>query len=219
LNKYDGHEDDEAIHLATRHFAVPSFAYSCPACYSTNSIHAIDCRFEGTPWAEIETAYTDIIIVLSRAPQSQESLADAIPHTWGDLHRQALQRLRREERLAERNGILRLRTTAEFTEYVSKPSREPMRTIYTQGSVPGCHDNAVFALIAWYEMVGLPWDETKENVIQWLTDSGTWARGGFEESSPAELVNNKQHVYDAGYGWREKAESAKRIIERHHTTG
>ena len=90
-----------------------------------------------------------------------------------------------------------------------------MRTLYRRGSVPGCHDNAVFAMIAWYEMVGLSWAETRENVVEWLHDSGAWARGGFEESTPGELVDAKRHVYESGYGWKEKAEAAKRVIERH----
>jgi hypothetical protein len=64
-------------------------------------------------------------------------------------------------------------------------------------------------------MVGLSWAETKENVVTWLEDSGTWDRGGFEETSPSELVEKKRHVYEAGYGWKEKAESAKRVVDRH----
>jgi len=64
-------------------------------------------------------------------------------------------------------------------------------------------------------MVGLDWPETRENVIDWLHESGTWARGGFEESSPEELVDTKQHVHEEGYGWKEKAVAAKRVIDGH----
>jgi hypothetical protein len=70
-------------------------------------------------------------------------------------------------------------------------------------------------MIAWYEMVGLSWSETKENVAEWLRASGAWDRGGFEESSPEELVESKRHVYEEGYGWKEKGQAAKRVIERH----
>jgi hypothetical protein len=69
-------------------------------------------------------------------------------------------------------------------------------------------------MIAWYEMVGLSWAETRERVIEWLEESGAWDRGGFEESSPAELVDKKRHVYESGYGWKEKASAAKRVIDR-----
>ncbi|MFC6726464.1 hypothetical protein ACFQE1_19275, partial [Halobium palmae] len=125
-----------------------------------------------------------------------------------------LDQLRHEQRVVDDGGALRLLTAAEFKERVSEPTSEPMRTLYREGSYPGCHDNAVFAMIAWYEMVGLSWAETKENVVEWLEDSGAWARGGFEEATPATLVESKRHVYEAGYGWKEKAESAKRVIER-----
>jgi len=81
--------------------------------------------------------------------------------------------------------------------------------------VPGCHDHAVFAMVAWYEMVDLSWQETKENVVTWLRESGTWDRGGFEESSPEALVESKRHVYDAGYGWKQAGQEAKAVIDRH----
>jgi hypothetical protein len=69
-------------------------------------------------------------------------------------------------------------------------------------------------MIAWYEMVGLSWEETRTNVVEWLRESGAWDRGGFEEATPEELVDGKRHVYEAGYGWKEKAAAAKRIIDR-----
>jgi len=106
-------------------------------------------------------------------------------------------------------------TAAEYAEQVSEPSIEPMATIYEHGSVPGCHDNAVFAMIAWYEMVDLSWPETKDNVVTWLRESGAWDRGGFEESSPEELVESKRHVYESGYGWKQAGQEAKAVIDRH----
>jgi hypothetical protein len=69
-------------------------------------------------------------------------------------------------------------------------------------------------MIAYYEMVGLTWPETRENVVDWLRESGTWDRGGFEESSPEELVTKKRHVYEQGYGWKQAAREAKAVIER-----
>jgi hypothetical protein len=195
---------------------VPQFEYPCPDCRSTSSLHASECQFEGTPWSVVEKAYTDIIVELTAGPIDRELLPTVVDGEWSALHNSALERLMRDERVTERNGIVRLRTAEEFREEVSEPTREPMRTIFQQGSVPGCHDNAVFAMIAWYEMVGFSWRETRENVIAWLERSGAWARGGFDETTPAELVDDKQHVYDAGYGWKEKAQAAKRIIDSHH---
>ena len=192
---------------------MPRFSYPCPGCRSTNSLHGADCRFEGTAWAEVERAYVDLLSRLSASPLREDDLRAAVE--WSPLHEAALRQLKHEERLTARNGVLRLRTAAEYREEVSEPTVEPLRTIYEYGSVPGCHDNAVFAMIAWYEMVGLSWAETKENVVAWLRDTGTWERGGFEEASPEELVEKKRHVYEAGYGWKEKAASAKRVIERH----
>ena len=195
---------------------VPQFDYPCPDCRATSSLHDADCEFEGRAWPEIERAYTDIVAEWTAGPAAEPALYDATDGEWGALHRAALDRLRRDERVTERNDVLRLRTATEFREQVSEPTREPMRTLYRRGSVPGCHDNAVFAMIAWYEMVGLSWAETRENVIEWLEDSGAWARGGFEESTPGELVDTKRHVYESGYGWKEKAEAAKRVIERYN---
>ncbi|WP_129114264.1 DUF7474 family protein [Halegenticoccus tardaugens] len=193
---------------------MPHFAYPCPGCRTTNDLHGADCRFEGTPWPEIEKAYTDVVALLSAGPRSERDLRRGVHGEWGALHAAALDRLRTEQRVTEEDGSLRLLTAAEYKEHVSEPTREPMRTIYLKGSVPGCHDNAVFAMIAWYEMVGLSWAETKENVVSWLEESGSWARGGFEEASPEQLVESKRHVYEAGYGWKEKAQAAKSLIDR-----
>jgi hypothetical protein len=193
---------------------VPRFEYPCPDCRTTNSLHGVDCRFEGRPWTDVEKAYVDLVAVLSGGVRAESDLREAVHGDWSGLHAAALSRLRRDGRIEEANGRLRLLTAEEFREAVSEPTSEPMRTIYQRGSVPGCHDNAVFAMIAWYEMVGLSWPETRENVVRWLEDSGAWDRGGFEEPSPEALVEKKRHVYEAGYGWKEKAEAAKRIIER-----
>lgn len=194
---------------------MPRFDYPCPDCRTTNSLHEAGCRFEGTSWPRIEKAYVDVIAALSTRPHEPDALREVVHGDWGRLHAAALDQLEHEQRVRERDdGRLELLTAAEYRDLVSEPTREPMQTIYREGSVPGCHDNAVFAMIAWYEMVGLSWAETKENVLEWLRESGTWDRGGFEESSPEELVEKKRHVYEQGYGWKEKAQAAKRVIER-----
>ena len=194
---------------------MPRFDYPCPDCHSTSSLHDAGCRFEGRSWQDLERAYVDQLSVLAAGAREEDALRDAVAE-WTGLHEQALSHLRRTGRVQpDTNGRLELLTAEEYREQVSEPTSEPMRTLYRRGSFPGCHDNAVFAMVAWYEMVGLSWPETRENVVEWLEESGTWARGGFEESSPQELVDSKRHVYEAGYGWKEKAQAAKRVIDRH----
>ncbi|MFB6221470.1 MAG: hypothetical protein ABEH90_08535 [Halolamina sp.] len=194
---------------------MPRFDYPCPDCHTTSSLHDAGCRFEGRTWQDLERAYVDQLSVLAAGARDEDDLRDAVAE-WTGLHEQALAHLRRTGRVQpDTNGRLELLTAEEYREQVSEPTSEPMRTIYRRGSYPGCHDNAVFAMVAWYEMVGLSWPETRENVIEWLEESGTWSRGGFEETSPGELVDKKRHVYEAGYGWKEKAQAAKRVIERH----
>ncbi len=195
---------------------MPRFSYPCPGCRTTNSLHEPDCRFEGTPWPTIEKAYIDCLAVLTVEELTEKALRDAVDSEWSDLHTAALATLKSLNRIDQADdGSLRLLTAAEYAEQVSEPSIEPMATIYEHGSVPGCHDNAVFAMIAWYEMVDLSWPETKDNVVTWLRESGAWDRGGFEESSPEKLVENKRHVYEAGYGWKQAGQEAKAVIDRH----
>jgi len=195
---------------------VPRFSYPCPGCRTTNSLHEPDCRFEGTPWPTIEKAYIDCLAVLTAEELTEEALRDAVDSEWSDLHTAALATLKSLNRIEQADdGTLRLLTAAEYAEQVSEPSIEPMATIYEHGSVPGCHDNAVFAMIAWYEMVDLSWPETKNNVVTWLRESGAWDRGGFEESSPEKLVESKRHVYESGYGWKQAGQEAKAVIDRH----
>jgi hypothetical protein len=195
---------------------VPRFSYPCPGCRTTNSLHELDCRFEGTAWPTIEKAYTDCLAVLSTRELTESALRDAIHGEWGELHKAALETLKQTSRVdQESDGTLRLLTAAEYKELVSEPTTEPMATVYEYGSMPGCHDHAVFAMIAWYEMVDLSWAETKANVVDWLVESGAWDRGGFEESTPQELVEGKRHVYEAGYGWKQAGREAKAVIDRH----
>jgi len=195
---------------------VPRFSYPCPDCRTTNSLHELECRFEGTAWPTIEKAYTDCLAVLSTGDCTEPQLRESVHDEWGELHKAAVETLKAISRVEQADdGTLRLLTAAEYKELVSEPTIEPMATVYEHGSVPGCHDNAVFAMIAWYEMVDLSWAETKANVVEWLETSGAWDRGGFEEASPEELVENKRHVYEAGYGWKQAGREAKAVIDRH----
>jgi hypothetical protein len=186
--------------------------YPCPGCRTRTSLHEPECQFDGTPRPGIEKAYTDVVAVLAGGPKDEDALRTAADE-WDPLRIAALNALQRERRVEERDGQLELLTPAGFREAVTDAAQDPIRTIQEKGSVPGCHDNAVFAMIAYYEMVGFSWEETRDRVVEWLETTGTWARGGFEESTPEELVESKRHVYDEGYGWREKAEAAKRVID------
>lgn len=191
------------------------FAYPCPGCRSTNNLHDPECRFAGRPHHEVEKAYTDVIAVLSARPTARDELPAAVHGEWSALHAAALSTLETADRVDEtEEGSLELPPSGQRRERLRVPDQEPMRTIYQQGSVPGAHDNAVFAMISYYEMVGFAWSETRDLVVDWLKESGTWDRGGFEEASPEELVDRKRHVYETGYGWKEKARAAKSVIDR-----
>lgn len=190
------------------------FDYPCPDCRSRNNLHEPGCRFADNDRAGIEQAYVEVLAPLSCEPMSESSLHDAVER-WSPLHKNALDRLIEDHRVKENEaGLLVVVPPEERKERLRVPTYDPLSTIYEKGSVPGCHDNAVFALVAFYEMVGFTWPETKRLVIEWLHESGTWARGGFDESSPEELLESKRHVYEAGYGWKEKAKAAKAVISR-----
>lgn len=189
--------------------------YRCPGCRTTSNLHDPGCDFEGVDRAHVEKAYTDLLASLSaRSYADAEDLRADVPERWSGLHAAVLSRLRSDQRVVEEDGELRLLSPEEYKERVSRPTFEPLATIYEKGSVPGAHDNSVFAMVAFYEMVGLSWEETRENTVEWLLNSGTWSRGGFEEATPEELVDSKRHVYEAGYGWKQAATEAKAVIDR-----
>lgn len=189
--------------------------YRCPGCRTTSNLHDPDCDFEGTDRRHIEKAYTDILAPLSaREYDDEDALRETVPDRWSGIHSAALRRLKSDQRIVEEGGSLCLLEPDEYKDRVSRPTFEPLQTIYDEGSVPGAHDHSVFAMVAFYEMVGLSWAETKENTIEWLHESGTWDRGGFEEASPEKLVESKRHVYEQGYGWKQAATEAKAVIDR-----
>jgi len=188
--------------------------YRCPGCRTTSNLHAPGCEFEGTDRRHIEKAYIDILGSLSAREYDEDGLREAVPERWSGLHTATLERLKSDQRVVEEDGTLRLLPPGEYKDRVSRPTFEPLQTIYEKGSVSGAHDHSVFAMVAFYEMVGLSWEETRENTIEWLQNSGTWERGGFEEATPEELVETKRHVYEEGYGWKQAATEAKAVIDR-----
>ncbi|MFQ3284460.1 MAG: hypothetical protein ACI9TI_001692 [Natronomonas sp.] len=189
--------------------------YRCPDCRTTSNLHDPGCEFEGTDRRHIEKAYTDLLGALSaRTFPDEDALREAVPERWSGLHAAVFGRLRSDQRVVDEEGSLRLLAPDEYTDRVSRPTFEPLKTIYENGSVPGAHDHSVFAMVAFYEMVGLSWEEARENTVEWLQESGTWDRGGFDESSPEKLVDSKRHVYEQGYGWKQAATEAKAVIDR-----
>ena len=192
---------------------MPRFEYPCPDCRTRTNLHEAGCDFDGVRWTDIEAAYVDILTHLSQASLSEGRLRETVDD-WDQLHARTLSRLQRDQRIDEADDGLTLLTAEEYKERVTHPTMEPLQTIYEEGSVHGAHDNAVFALVAFYEMVGLSWAETREQMLTWLEESGTWARGGFEEASPEELVDSKRHVYERGYGWKQAGREAKAVIDR-----
>ena len=189
--------------------------YRCPDCRTTSNLHDPGCEFEGTDRRHIEKAYVDLLGALSaRTFPDEDALREAVPERWSGLHAAVFGRLRSDQRVVDEEGSLRLLAPDEYTDRVSRPTFEPLKTIYENGSVPGAHDHSVFAMVAFYEMVGLSWEEARENTVEWLQESGTWDRGGFDESSPEKLVDSKRHVYEQGYGWKQAATEAKAVIDR-----
>lgn len=203
----------------TRVAAAGAMQYSCPSCRATSGsvrlIHEHDCKFAWADADEIELAYIDILGALTAEPHTRIELVQALPEDreWGPLHTGVLDRFQREGRVEKTGDEMELKTPAEIREEQEVPSHSALRTIYEHGSVSGCHDNAVFALVSYYEMVDYSWAETKALVVQWLEESGAWDRGGFEETRPADVVEKKRHVYEESYGWKEKAKAAASTIQ------
>lgn len=150
---------------------------------------------------------------------TREELRETIDGPWDELAESSVRMLVRDSRIeiTEEHGTDRLELIPpdEIADRI-EPVDEPLRTVYEYGSVPGAHDNSVFAMVAYYSSKGLSWEDTRRQVRNWLEESGTWERGGFEEPSPDALIEDKRHVHEEGYGWLEKATAAKRVIDNSH---
>lgn len=190
-----------------------SFDYPCPACRTTSNLHEGDCQYSDEERDRIEAAYTEILANLSKTKEPTKKTNLIQGSTFTALYEDCLQLLQLRRRVVEEDGMYRLLDEEERKDAASEPPMDPIKTIYDRGSVDGAHDNSVFAMVAYYEMIGLSWEETKERTIEWLNESGSWERGGFAEKSPEEVLAKKRHVYEEGYGWMEKATAAKRVID------
>lgn len=188
------------------------YRYPCPGCRSTSVLHGRGCSFEDRGRTAVECTHVDVIAVLSTGPTTREELQGTIEGPWDDLHEATLRMLVADSRVERDGDRLLLVPPDEIADRI-EPTEDPLRTIYEKGSVAGAHDNSVFAMVAYYASKGLSWKDTRRQVLNWLEESDTWARGGFEETSPEALVDDKRHVYAEGYGWLEKAKAAKRVID------
>jgi len=190
------------------------FEYQCPECYTTCEVHSIGCQYEGTGRSEYEKAYIDIISVLSRITCSKQKLQENA-HDWGELHDAAFERLCSIGHINRtEDGYYTLAPPVERRKE-TRPYSEPLATIYEKGTVAGCHDNGLFALLAFFSHIDLLWEDTKEELLEWYQRTGTWERGGFDEPTPEALIVKKRHVWQEGYGWETKGEEAKKIIDQH----
>lgn len=191
------------------------FEYPCPDCYSTLSIHNEGCEHSSVERESVEKAYIDIISMLSVASVSKPSLENAIDD-WSTLHADCLSALLATDRVAKYDdGRFKL-LTSEEREKILAPTTDPLKTIYEYGTVPGCHDNGIFALIAYFANQDLSWEQTKTKIEEWFERTGTWERGGFDShSSVDDVIEDKKHVWEEAYGWSSKGKAAARIIENH----
>lgn len=171
---------------------------------------------------KIEKAYTDILAILTRAPQTRYDLKDAVHGEWSDIHEEVLDRFKRESRIESigevgqaglDRSVWRLLTADEYREHSKQPNHADLETIYEHGPVDGCKDDAIVSMISYWEMIGLSWPEAREAAIEWLVETGAWSRGNWEESSPEEIVDSKKHVFDKSYGWKNVARQAASVIK------
>lgn len=196
---------------------MKTFDYPCPDCRTNSNLHEDGCDMAAYKRGQIEAAYVEILSSLQRGPKTKNDMKKNIE--WTVRHDNCLERLKLEYIVIKNgededgNEMYGIVPEEERKDYISQPMYDPMKTVYEKGTVKGAHDNGVFAMVAFYQMVGFSWEETRDNVVEWLRESGAWDRGGFAESSPEELVNKKRHVYEEEYGWMEKGESAKRVID------
>jgi len=189
------------------------FQYQCPDCLSTNNLHERGCAYKDLDRTDYEKAYIDIISVLSELTCSKSSLITNA-HQWSDLHEDVLARLETIGHVEQDNNDYYTLVPPGARGGESEPYIEPLATIYQYGTVPGCHDDGLFALLAFYSHIELSWEETKEEILDWYERTGAWERGGFEEEAPEALLEKKKRIWETGYGWEQKGRQAKQVIER-----
>ena len=191
--------------------------YACPDCSTTNRLHKMDCDFEHTDIYDIEKAYIDILSYVldqnSRGnPVRKRDVIRGTDEKWGELRHRVYGTLLFKCYLREDDdGRVELVAPDERQE-LRVPTNGAIQTVWETGTVPGCHDNGVFALVAWHAGNGFTWAETQDRLLEWFDRTGTWERGGFAEPSPEVVIEEKHHVYEKEYGWSQKAQAARNVI-------
>lgn len=201
--------------------------YCCPKCYSNYRFHEEDCKWSGIDWHQIEKAYIDILSILTRAPQTLPDLADATHGEWSDIHQAVFERFPNENRVesigtveqgGEEHDVWRLLTPDEYREESKNPTHDDLKVVHENGPVDGCKDDAVVAMVAFWEWKGFSWGETKDYAVEWLETTNAWERGSWEERSPEQLIESKKHVFDNSYGWKSAAQQAAGVIRSSEAT-
>lgn len=201
--------------------------YACPDCGTRNRLHSLDCEFESAGRLDIERAYIDILSYVlgenaERIADSVDSepelvmkseLQEGIEGEWDALHRAVYGILEFKYYIREHDdGTVELIRPEERKE-LRVPSQGAIQVVWEYGTVPGCHDNGIFALIAWHAAQGFSWEETRQRLVEWFHRTETWERGGFAENSPQAVLEEKHHVYESEYGWKSKAQATKHVLE------
>lgn len=207
---------------------IHHFSYHCPNCATTNRIHRERCRWNGTHIHEFEKRYIDILSALLERkavrnvhgdptiPMDADWLKTHITEeygNWDTKHDACLDRLRDESYVVEMDGDLVLLSPDEQRDHVSPASiGGALEAVHEYGACDGCLDNGISAIISWCEMSDFDWDRTREFALDWLDETGTWERGGFEESSPEALVEKKKHIHEQGVGWKTFAKRTAEVM-------
>lgn len=204
------------------------YGYRCPSCRTTNALHTEGCQHAHAAPEAIEKAHIDILSVLSTCRRSEESLKDEAHNGWSPIHEDVLDLYMNEGRIVHRPAeedlpvprlpdeddetVLYLRTPDEYRAQLV-PTEAHIKTVWEHGPADGCKDDALVAAISWHEWRDFSWKETRSRIADWLRDTGAWERGSWEESSIEELLNDKQHVFEESYGWKQTAKQAESVLE------
>lgn len=197
------------------------FSYRCPGCYVTNRLHKDNCDYSDVHPHDWERAYVDIVSVLIQRktvrnagdvdlPMNYEWIRDATEHTWTPLYDACLGLLKRENYVIKDDADRLVILSPSQRKDRQTPSHGDIELIHEFGTCDGALDHGTSAMVSWCEMSEFDWERTREFVIDWLRETGTWERGSFEEPDPETLVDDKKHIHDNGVGWKNFAENTVR---------
>jgi hypothetical protein len=171
---------------------------------------------------EYEKAHIDILSVITQLTCSKDKI-ESEAHGWSELHDAVFTNLVETGHITRTDEGLYKIASPKQRRKETIPYSEPLATIYREGTVSGCHDNGLFALVSFYAFQDLSWEQTKTELKHWYIKTGmwddqaqTWNRDGIDEPDPETIISKKKHVWEEGYGWSEKGNEAKKVIDRHN---